>query len=153
MLEEERDRGGEQKCPTPWYLLNIFRILYTIVLKFSVTILLSIWVKKTQNVKILFFFYQNYPLTPLVDAGVNKILLYFFLIPAFVIFPLFIFQIDVSSDVPRGIFILVYSYERPNFGILKRRYIFIYSNIFHRSYVSSFKTWVKFVFCFKVRLL
>ena len=99
------------------------------------------------------FFYQNYTLTPLVDAGVNKILLYFFLIPAFVIFPLFIFQINVSSDVPRGIFILVYSYERPNFGILKRRYIFIYSNIFHRSYVSSFKTWVKFVFCFKVRLL
>ena len=65
---------------------------------------------------------------------------------SFIVFAPFIFQIDVSSDIPRGIFIPLYRYERLDSGTEIRKYIFIYNNIFHRMYVSSFQTQVKTVF-------
>ena len=152
MLEEERDRGGEQKYPTSWYLLNIFRILYTIVLKFSVTILLSIWVKKTQNVKIYFFTKTTHSRPWLMLVLIKSCCIFFWYLHLLFFCCLF-FKLMLAVMYPEG---FSYWYTRMSAQILctlKRRYIFIYSNIFHRSYVSSFKTWVKFVFCFKVSLL
>ena len=55
MLVNPNSADVGQKCPNPYNFLYIFQTTCTIILKFSVSSVLSILVKKIKNLKVLLF--------------------------------------------------------------------------------------------------